>query len=76
MIDQRCDPGLDAHHVGVHAEASCYILVDMRMGIDQSGQHQLAGDIDNLLGAGWQNVGLNCGDLAVANRDVLHAVDV
>ena len=42
LIDQRRDAGLDADHVGIHAEAAGDILIDMGMGIDQSGQHDFA----------------------------------
>jgi len=37
----------------------------MGVGVDQSGRHDLAGDIDNLPSAGRQNVCLNRGNLAV-----------
>jgi len=35
----------------------------MRMGIDQAGQHDLAGDVDDFAGAGRQDVGLNAATL-------------
>ena len=75
LVDQRGHAGLNAHHVGIHAEAAGDILIDMGMGIDQPGQHDLAGDVDDLLGAGRQDIGLNGGDLAVTDRDIFQAVD-
>jgi len=75
LIDQRRHPGLHAHHVGVHAEPAGDILVDMGVGIDQSRQDDLAGDIDDLAGSGRQDIGLNRGDLAVADCHVFQAVD-
>jgi hypothetical protein len=45
------------------------------MGIDQAGQNDFVRDIHDLPGAGRQNVGLNGGDLAVANSDILDAID-
>ncbi|MEY9359987.1 hypothetical protein ABH994_002708 [Bradyrhizobium yuanmingense] len=71
LIDQRRHAGLHAHHVGVHAETAGDILIDMGVGVDQPGQHQLAADIDDLLRAGRQNVGCDRRDLAIADGDVL-----
>ena len=75
LIDQCRHAGLHAHHVGIHAEAAGDILIDMRMRIDQPRQHQLAGYIDHLSGAGRQDVGLHGRDLAIANGDVPDAID-
>jgi hypothetical protein len=47
----------------------------MRMGIDEARQHQLAGHVDHLLGAGRQNVALHRHDLAIADGDVPDPVD-
>jgi hypothetical protein len=75
LIDQRRDAGLDADHVCIHAEAAGDILIDMGMGIDQPGQHDFAGHIGDFSGACRQNIGLNGGNFAVADGDVLEAVD-
>ena len=47
----------------------------MRVGIDEAGQHQLAGHVDHLFGAGRQDVRLHGCDLAVANGDVPDAIN-
>jgi hypothetical protein len=47
----------------------------MRMGIDQSRQNDFAGHVHDFSGACRQNIGLNCGDLAVADGDIFQAVD-
>ena len=52
LIDQCRHARLDANHVGIHAEATGDILIDMRMRIDEAGQYQLACDVDDLFGAG------------------------
>src|SRR5882757_10810255 len=75
LIDQGRHAGLHADHVRVHSEAAGDVLIDMRMRIDQPGQHQLAGDVDHLSGAGRQNVGLYGGDLAIADGDVPDPID-
>ena len=75
LIDQRRHARLHADDVGVHAEAPRDILIDMRMGVDQSGQHDLARDVNDVAGAGRQDIGLNGGDLAAANGDILQPID-
>ncbi len=75
LIDQRGHAGLDADHIGVHAEAPGDVLIDMGVGVDQAGQDDLAGDVDDLFGAGREDIGLHCGDLAVTDRYVFQAVD-
>ena len=75
LIDQRRDAGVNADHVGIHAEAARDILINMRVGVDQSGQHDRAANVHDFLGAGRQNIGLNSGDLAVADRDVFQSID-
>ncbi len=75
LIDQRRHAGLHADHVRVHAEAAGNILIDMGVGVDQSGQHDLAADVDNLPRARRHDVGLHGRDLAAADGDVLEAID-
>ncbi len=74
LIHQGCHARPHADHVGVHTETSRDILIDMRVGIDQAGQHDLAGDVDDFAGAGRQDVGLDGCDLAAANGDILQPV--
>jgi hypothetical protein len=45
------------------------------MGIDQSRQNDFAGHVHDFSGACRQNIGLNCGNLAVADGDIFQAVD-
>ena len=75
LIDQRRDAGLNADHVGIHAEAAGDILVDMGVGVDQSGQDDCATNVHDFLGAGRQNIRLNGSDLAVADGDILRSID-
>ena len=75
LIDQRRDAGLDPDHVGIHAEAAGDILIDMGVGVDQPRQHDLAGHVDHFPCAARQDVGLHDGNLAVADGDILQAVD-
>src|SRR5437868_4949977 len=62
-------------HVGVHAETSADVTIDVSMGVDHAWKHQPSANVDGLLGGGRQNVFLYRGDLAVADRDVHHAID-
>ena len=47
----------------------------MRMGIDESGQNDFVRDIQDFPGTCRQDIGLNGGDLAVANGDIFDAID-
>src|SRR5260370_15332710 len=62
-------------HVGVHAETPADVTIDVSVGVDHARQHHPPAHGDGLLGGGRQNVLLHGGDLAVADRDVHHAVD-
>ncbi len=75
LIDQGGDARMHPHHVGIEAEPAADIFVAMRMGVDHAGQHQLAGDVDDLLGGARQDVGLHRRDAPVADRHIHHAVD-
>src|SRR5438105_2833210 len=66
---------MHTNHVGVHAETSADVTIDVSVGVDHARQHQPSADVDGRLGGGRQNVLLYGGDLAVADRDVHHAVD-
>lgn len=50
-------------------------MIDVGVRVDQPGQHQLAANVDDLPGAGRQNVVRDRGNLAVADRDILDAID-
>src|SRR5712671_1850527 len=63
-------------HVGVHAETSADVAIDVSVGVDHAGKHQPSANVNGLLGGGRQNVLLYGSDLAVADCDVHHAVDV
>ena len=75
LVDHGGDAGMNAHHVGVQAEAAADILVDVGVGVDHPRQDQPAAHVDHFLGAGGQDVRLDGGDVAVADRHVHHAVD-
>jgi hypothetical protein len=47
----------------------------MRMGVDQPGQHDFVRDIDDLSGTCRQDIGLNGGNFAIADGDILQAID-
>ena len=75
LVDQRGDAGAHADHVGVQAKAPGDILINVSVRVDQAGQHQLAGDVDHLARAGRQDRRFDCGDFAVADRNVANAID-
>jgi hypothetical protein len=66
---------LNTDHIGIHAEPAGDILIDMGVGVYQPRQYDLARDIDDFASAARQDVGLHDGDLAVADGDILQAVD-
>ena len=66
---------MNPDHIRVQSEAPADIAVNVRMGVDHPRQHQPPADICNFLGAGRQNVLLNGRDLAVADRDIHHAIE-
>jgi hypothetical protein len=76
LVDHCGDARLHADQVGVHAEASADVTIDVSVRVDHARQHQPSTDVHDLLGAGRQDVLLDRGDLAVADRDVHHAVDL
>ena len=47
----------------------------MRMSVDQSGQHDLASDVYDLLRTGRHDIGLNGHNLAATDGDVLDRID-
>ncbi len=76
LIDHRGDAGLHADQIGVHAEAAADVAIDVGVGVDHARDDDAAADVDGLLGARRQDdVLLHGGDLAVAHRDIHHAVD-
>ena len=75
LVDQRGDAGMDADQIGIQTEAAADIAIDMGVGVDHARQDDASAKVDRLLGARGQNVLLDGGDLAVADRDIHHAVD-
>ena len=75
LVDHRGDAGMHADHVRVHAEPPADVTVDVGVRVDHARKHQPSANVDDLLGAGRQDVLLHGGDLAVADGDVHHAVD-
>ena len=74
LIDHRGDAGMHADQVGIEAEAAADIAIDMGVGVDHAGKDDAPAQVDRLFGARRQNVLLHGGDLAVAHRDIHHAV--
>src|SRR5262249_665726 len=66
---------LDAHHIGVETEAPGDIAVDVGVGVDHAGQHQLAARVDHLLGGRRNDALADLRNLAARDGDVHHAVD-
>src|SRR5215467_2576037 len=75
LVDQRGHAALDAHHVGVEAEATGDVAIDVRMRVYHSWQHQLAAHVYHLPRRRRQLVLADARDLAVADGDIHDAVD-
>jgi len=75
LIDHRRDARANADHVGVEAEAATDVAVDMGMGVDQAGQHQLAADIDRLARRARQGLA-NGSDASIADGDIEETIEV
>ena len=74
LVDHGGHAGMDANGVGVEAEPAADIAIDVGVGIDQAGQHQLAAHVDRLLG--WTGQALaDRGDAAVSHGDIEDAVE-
>ena len=75
LIDNGGDAGAHADHVRVEAEAAGDVAVDVGVGVDHAGQHELAADIHHFGGRGGEDGLGHRGDAPVAHRDVADAVD-
>ena len=65
---------MDAHGIGVEPEAAADIAIDVGVGVDQAGQHQLAAHIDRLR-RGARQVLAHRRDAAAAHGDIEDTVE-
>src|ERR1051326_8296419 len=75
LVDERRDAGAHAAKVGLEAEAAGDVLEHVRVRVDESGQHQLARDVDRLARARGRDRRQHRGDAALPDRDVVGAVE-
>ena len=74
LVDHGGDAGMHAHHVGIEAEAAADVAIDMGVGVDQAGQHQLAAHVGRFAGRSRQILA-DVGDAAAAHGDIHDAVE-
>src|SRR5262245_24682455 len=65
---------MDAHGVRVEAEAAADVAIDVSVGVDQAGQHQLAADVDRLAD-GAREAPAHRGNPTIAHRHIENAVE-
>ena len=75
LIDQGGNPRVYPDYIGVKAKPAGYVLIHVRMGVDQTRQHQLARHIEHCLGVTPRNVRTHRGDAAILYRYIVGAVD-
>jgi hypothetical protein len=74
LVDHGGDAGVDAHHVGIEAEPAADVAIDVGVGVDHAGQHQLAAHVGGRARRSWQ-VLAHGGDFAAAHGDIHDAIE-